>query len=214
LDIWFIYIYSVRNLGWFNRYLLLIFYPLTPNCFLFEHQIHQLAFSPHTDSKGIMDLIEFLSPKHVILVHGEKPSMAFLKERIESELGTPCYYPANHETVSIPTTQNIKMSATERFITTCAAVQTKDSLQKGRLISGNSMSEVAGSEKLADGIILMEKPKKQKILSEDELQALGVERHSVQFEPMARARIGAAGESELHQAGAEHLEGEGKQVKL
>jgi hypothetical protein len=31
---------------------------------------------------------------------------------------------------------------------------------------------------------------------------------------MATARIGAAGESELHQAGAEHLEGEGKQVKL
>jgi integrator complex subunit 11 len=121
-----------------------------------------------------MDLIEFLSPKHVILVHGEKPSMAFL-ERIESELGTPCYYPANHETVSIPTTQNIKMSASERFITTCAAEQTKDSLQKGRLISGNSMSKVAGSEKLADGIILMEKPKKQKKLSEDELlQALGV----------------------------------------
>ncbi|RLM85609.1 hypothetical protein C2845_PM04G13550 [Panicum miliaceum] len=62
-----------------------------------RRQIHQLAFSRHTESKGIMDLIEFLSPKHVILVHGEKPLMAFLKERVESELGMPCYYPANNE---------------------------------------------------------------------------------------------------------------------
>ncbi|PRQ47606.1 putative KH-domain/beta-lactamase-domain protein, archaea [Rosa chinensis] len=50
-------------------------------------QIHQLTFSPHTDAKGIMDLVKFLSPKHVILVHGEKPRMATLKGRIQSELG-------------------------------------------------------------------------------------------------------------------------------
>ncbi|GJN34065.1 hypothetical protein PR202_gb22702 [Eleusine coracana subsp. coracana] len=130
---------------------------------------HQLAFSPHTDSKGIMDLIEFLSPKHVILVHGEKPNMAFLKERVESELGMPCYYPANHESVSIPTTRNLKMSATERFITSCAAEQTKDSLQMGGLICGSSVPHVNSSEKLADGILFMEKHKEPKILCEDEL---------------------------------------------
>lgn len=179
-------------------------------------QIHQLSFSPHTDSKGIMDLTEFLSPKHVILVHGEKPSMAFLKERIESELGMPCYYPANHETVSIPTTQNIKMSASERFITSCAAELRKDSLRKANLICGNSMSEVNESEKLADGILLMEKNKKPKILCEDELlQVLGVERHSVEFEPLTWASIGAADESEeLQQADGDHLESEGKHVIL
>ncbi|KAK3130000.1 hypothetical protein QOZ80_6BG0487650 [Eleusine coracana subsp. coracana] len=179
-------------------------------------QIHQLAFSPHTDSKGIMDLIEFLSPKHVILVHGEKPNMAFLKERVESELGMPCYYPANHESVSIPTTRNLKMSATERFITSCAAEQTKDSLQKGGLICGSSVPHVNGSQKLADGILFMEKHKKPKILCEDELlPALGVERHSVHFEPTASARIGAADESEeLQQADADHLECEKNEVKL
>ncbi|KAL6846112.1 hypothetical protein ACP4OV_023560 [Aristida adscensionis] len=156
-------------------------------------QIHQLSFSPHTDSKGIMDLTEFLSPKHVILVHGEKPQMAFLKERIESELGIKCYYPANFETVSIPTTQNLKINATEKFITSSAAAQTKDGMQRWNLSSDNSMPGLSGHDKLAEGILLMEKAKAPKVLCEDELlQVLGMERHLVQFEPMVSSRIEAA----------------------
>ncbi|CAN6217580.1 unnamed protein product [Urochloa humidicola] len=163
-------------------------------------QIHQLAFSPHTDSKGIMDLIELLSPKHVILVHGEKPLMAFLKERVESELGMPCYYPANNESISIPTTQNHKMSATERFITSCASEQTEDSLQRRKLFYGSNMLAANGGEKLAEGTLLMEKNKAPKIMCEDELvQVLGMEQHVVQYEPMAATRIAAAGELELQQ---------------
>ena len=140
------------------------------------HQIHQLSFSPHTDSKGIMDLTEFLSPSHVILVHGEKPQMSFLKERIESELGMPCYYPANNETVSIPTTKNLKISATDKFIASCSTSQARDSTQKSNLICGNHLSGANGDEKLAEGILLMEKSKDAKILCEDELlQFLGAE---------------------------------------
>lgn len=157
------------------------------------HQIHQLSFSPHTDSKGIMDLTEFLSPKHVILVHGEKPQMAFLKDRIESELGMPCYYPANNDTVSIPTTQNLKISATEKFITSCSSAQAGDSPQTSNLICGNHLSGVNSGEKLAEGILLMEKCKAPKLLCEDELlQLLGTEGHSVQFEPLLGSRIGEA----------------------
>jgi len=154
-------------------------------------QIHQLSFSPHTDSKGIMDLTEFLSPSHVILVHGEKPQMAFLKGRIESELGMPCYYPANNETVSIPTTQNLKINATEKFITSCAAAQARDGPQKPSLICGNHLSGVDdGEQKLAEGILLMEKSRAPKVVCEDELlRSLGTERHSVQFEPLLSVRI-------------------------
>ncbi|XP_022944195.1 cleavage and polyadenylation specificity factor subunit 3-II isoform X1 [Cucurbita moschata] len=83
-------------------------------------QIHQLAFSPHTDSKGIMDLVKFLSPKHVILVHGEKPKMVTLKERIHSELGIPCHDPANNETVSISSTLSIKAESSSMFIQSCS----------------------------------------------------------------------------------------------
>ncbi|KMZ75067.1 Cleavage and polyadenylation specificity factor subunit 3 [Zostera marina] len=66
-------------------------------------QIHQISFSPHTDSKGIMDLIQFLSPYHVMLMHGEKLNMEKLKGKIQSELGTPCYNPANNETQDLKT---------------------------------------------------------------------------------------------------------------
>ncbi|PIN11331.1 putative cleavage and polyadenylation specificity factor (CPSF subunit) [Handroanthus impetiginosus] len=82
-------------------------------------QIHQLSFSPHTDAKGIMDLVKFLSPKHVILVHGEKPKMATLKEKIESELGIQCRYPANNETVCIPSTHHVKAGASDAFLQSC-----------------------------------------------------------------------------------------------
>ncbi|KAL5201692.1 hypothetical protein ABZP36_036046 [Zizania latifolia] len=139
-------------------------------------QIHQLSFSPHTDSKGIMDLTEYLSPNHVILVHGEKPQMAFLKERIESELGMQCYYPANNETVSIPTTQNLKINATEKFI-------------KQNLVFGGDMPKVGGCSE-ARGILLMEKSKTPKILCEDELlHLLGMEKHLVHFEPLPCSRM-------------------------
>lgn len=83
-------------------------------------QIHQLSFSPHTDAKGIMDLVKFLSPKHVMLVHGEKPKMATLKEKIESELGIECHYPANNETLSVPTTHHIKAGASDPFLQSCS----------------------------------------------------------------------------------------------
>ncbi|KAM0896722.1 hypothetical protein ACQ4PT_023031 [Festuca glaucescens] len=138
--------------------------------------------------------------------------MAFLKDRIESELGMPCYYPANNETVSILTTQYLKINATEKFITSCTATQylkinatekfitsctaaqARDGLQKANLLCGNHLSGVNGDEKPADGILLMEKSKAPKILCEDELlQLLGTERHSVQFEPLLMSRIEEAG---------------------
>lgn len=67
-----------------------------------------------------MDLVKFLSPKHVILVHGEKPKMATLKERIHSELGIPCHDPANNETVSISSTLSVKAEASSMFIQSCS----------------------------------------------------------------------------------------------
>ncbi|KAM0896723.1 hypothetical protein ACQ4PT_023031 [Festuca glaucescens] len=120
--------------------------------------------------------------------------------------------PANNETVSILTTQYLKINATEKFITSCTATQylkinatekfitsctaaqARDGLQKANLLCGNHLSGVNGDEKPADGILLMEKSKAPKILCEDELlQLLGTERHSVQFEPLLMSRIEEAG---------------------
>ncbi|XP_074591647.1 cleavage and polyadenylation specificity factor subunit 3-II [Curcuma longa] len=140
-------------------------------------QIHQLSFSPHTDAKGIMDLIGFLSPKHVMLVHGEKPKMALLQERIQSELGIPCCHPANNETVLIPTTLSVKVGATKMFIRRCST-STLGKTDDTRLISCSTSNEASAAE----GILVMEKTKTAKIIDEDELvHTLGVEEHQVLY---------------------------------
>lgn len=50
-------------------------------------QIQHLSFSAHTDAKGIMDLVRHVAPRNVVLVHGEKPKMVILKNKISTDLG-------------------------------------------------------------------------------------------------------------------------------
>ncbi|XP_038901169.1 cleavage and polyadenylation specificity factor subunit 3-II isoform X2 [Benincasa hispida] len=187
-------------------------------------QIHQLAFSPHTDSKGIMDLVKFLSPKHVILVHGEKPKMATLKQRIHSELGIPCYDPANNETVSISSTLSVKAEASRMFIQSCSTPNFKflkrnlnnkvDPNLKDLSCKAGGTSRVfirkcsnhhfkylnrnldtkfdssfscgpelqVSDDRVNEGILVMEKGKKTKVLHQDEvLLLLGEQEHEVRF---------------------------------
>ncbi|CAL9748468.1 unnamed protein product [Musa acuminata subsp. burmannicoides] len=150
-------------------------------------QIHQLSFSPHTDAKGIMDLIEYLSPKHVILVHGERPKMALLKERIQSELGIQCYYPANNEKLLISTTQNVKIDVTKKFIRSCSSAMLSNVKNSCVSISDSSSKDneiikLAREDTTAEGILLMEKTKTAKLIHENELlRTLGVKEHQVRF---------------------------------
>ncbi|KAE8800971.1 Cleavage and polyadenylation specificity factor subunit 3-II [Hordeum vulgare] len=89
-------------------------------------------------------------------------------------------FKADNETVSIPTAQNLKIVATEKFITNCRTAQARDSPHKSNLICG--MSGANGDEKLAEGVLTMKECKAPKILCEDELlQFLGTKGHSVQF---------------------------------
>ncbi|KAL5553250.1 hypothetical protein UlMin_040651 [Ulmus minor] len=161
-------------------------------------QIHQLAFSPHTDAKGIMDLIKFLSPKHVILVHGEKPKMASLKSRIQSELGIPCHVPANNETVSIQSTHYVKAVASDTFIRSCKNPNFKF-LKSISENGDDSTSEVGNSkphlqvidERVAEGILVMEKSKRAKVLHQEELLLeLGEKKHRVQHAYCCPIRLG------------------------
>ncbi|XP_076904931.1 cleavage and polyadenylation specificity factor subunit 3-II-like [Bidens hawaiensis] len=141
-------------------------------------KIHRLSFSPHTDEKGIMDLVKFLSPKNVILVHGEIKNMEYLKGRIESELGSQCYYPANNETVSFPTTHFVKANASATFI--------NSSLTSNFKFIKDEVTETAPiqvcDERVTQGVLIMEKGKKVKILHQDEvLTMVGAERTEVEF---------------------------------
>ncbi|KXN64774.1 Metallo-hydrolase/oxidoreductase, partial [Conidiobolus coronatus NRRL 28638] len=59
------------------------------------------SFSNHTDLKGIMQLVEGLKPKNVILVHGDTDKVLKLKERVKKDLTLPCYSPENMEHIKI-----------------------------------------------------------------------------------------------------------------
>lgn len=148
-----------------------------------------MSFSPHTDAKGIMDLVKFLSPKHVILVHGEKPKMATLKGRINSELGIPCDDPANNETVSISSTHYVKARASDTFIQSSLNPNFKFSKRISEDESGSCLKDrkfmpqlQVTDERTAEGILIEEKNKKAKILHQDELLLmLGEKKHEVRF---------------------------------
>ncbi|KAG5236646.1 cleavage and polyadenylation specificity factor [Salix suchowensis] len=152
-------------------------------------QIHQLSFSPHTDSKGIMDLARFLSPKNVILVHGEKPKMVSLKERIQSELRIPCYLPANCDTVHIPSTTYVKAHASNAFIRSCLnpnfrfLKRSKEENSNQVLRNTNSTAPLqVNDERVAEGILIMEKGKKARVVHQDDLLLmLRQKKHDIQF---------------------------------
>lgn len=160
-------------------------------------QIHQLSFSPHTDSKGIMDLTKFLSPRNVILVHGEKPKMVSLKERIQTELRIPCYLPANCDAVHIPSTIYVKAHASNTFIRSCLnpnfrfLKRSKEDNSDQVLRNTNPTAPLqVNDERVAEGILIMEKGKKARVVHQDDLLLmLRQKKHDVQFAYCCAAQL-------------------------
>ncbi|KAK6159629.1 hypothetical protein DH2020_006943 [Rehmannia glutinosa] len=141
--------------------------------------------SPHTDAKGIMDLVKFLSPKHVILVHGEKPKMAMLKERIESELAIQCYYPANNETVCISSTHHVEAGASDAFLQSCLCPNfkfSKPNSERDSDLDDSNKRTIVCDDRVAQGILTLEKYQNPKVVGQNEfMEVLGVENHGVKF---------------------------------
>lgn len=131
-----------------------------------------------------MDLVGFLSPKHVILVHGEKPKMATLKGRIESELGIQCCYPANGETVLIPTAQWVKIHASKAFIRSHTNSNFHSLATDGVDLSHSGSTPISPTEgeTVVEGVLMMEKTKRAKAVHKNELlESLSVLENKVQF---------------------------------
>lgn len=135
-----------------------------------------------------MDLVKFLSPKHVMLVHGEKPKMASLKGRIQSELGIPCYDPANNDILSIPSTHYVKAVASDTFIRSCIhpnfeflKSSSGDEHDSG-LEAVEPMPKLQVSdERVAEGMLIIQKSKKAKIVHQEELSLkLGEKKQKVE----------------------------------
>lgn len=153
-----------------------------------------------------MDLVKFLSPKHVVLVHGEKPKMASLKAKIESELGIPSYVPANNETVSVPSTHYVKTDASDAFLRACCNPNfefskrhhTEDeNMGLEGTESGSSLH--VSDERVNHGVLILEGTKKAKLIHQDELLLfLGKEKHTVDYAycfPVCLTRLAENGET-------------------
>eukprot|EP00759_Apiculatamorpha_spiralis_P032226 PhF_6_TR33711/c0_g1_i1/m.49470/K13148/CPSF3L, INTS11; integrator complex subunit 11 len=56
--------------------------------------VHAFKFSAHTDYRGILQITRAVQPRNVVLVHGEKSKMKYVKERLEG-LGYPTAMPEN-----------------------------------------------------------------------------------------------------------------------
>ena len=118
-----------------------------------------------------MDLVRFLSPKHVVLVHGEKPKMASLKAKIESDLGIQCWFPANGETIIVPTSHSVTIQVSKNFLKS----QTNSSFHDG--VNFSTIGET-----LVEGVLMMEKMKRAKAVHKIEfLESLAVKENKVQF---------------------------------
>ncbi|CAI0410470.1 unnamed protein product, partial [Linum tenue] len=135
-----------------------------------------LSFSAHTDSKGIMDLLKFLSPKHVMLVHGEKPRMSILKNKIESGMGIKCYDPPNGGVVKIPSvTVHVKAQTTDSFAKSCQSPNFSLSRcsTSGAVFSTDLTSPLIVSEdRISEAILFMDRSKARGVHKE-ELELIG-----------------------------------------
>ena len=63
--------------------------------------IETISFSAHSDHRGILQVLRWLHPDNVVLVHGEEERMRGLCNEVQNLLGLPCFYPANYEKLVI-----------------------------------------------------------------------------------------------------------------
>ncbi|XP_002975487.2 cleavage and polyadenylation specificity factor subunit 3-II, partial [Selaginella moellendorffii] len=172
-------------------------------------QIHLLAFSAHTDAKGIMDLVRQVEPHNVILVHGEKLKMDVLKARINNELGIPCHNPANHDVVEVPShclfnveasKELVSLSMSSYYSSTQSAMEdsmTSDRCKPGIPVEGIVLTTNSSKIKLVHPFevpSVLGEPKHdisfssevEIILEEEESEAAGKQSHDAATEPSSK----------------------------
>jgi integrator complex subunit 11 len=100
-------------------------------------QVRNLSFSAHADAKGIMQLIRMCEPRNVVLVHGERGKMDFLRSNIMKEFGIACYMPANGCSIKMETSRalegKISTDLLKSLLSNRTSTDTLDTLSSLRL---------------------------------------------------------------------------------
>uniref|UniRef100_A0A0R3SET5 Integrator complex subunit 11 n=1 Tax=Hymenolepis diminuta TaxID=6216 RepID=A0A0R3SET5_HYMDI len=132
-------------------------------------RVEYLSFSAHADARGIMQLISYCRPGHVLLVHGESGKMDFLRKRIEEETGIPCSMPANGEIAFI--------TPRPKFTVLAPAEMVK------KFVDENSIARKGLNPDIFRGGIVINGDGSEAVLlnREDALQSVGLSDHAMLF---------------------------------
>ena len=63
-------------------------------------EVYYMSFSAHADQKGLLQLINNISPKNLMLIHGDVEAMKKFKETCHSQISAKILMPENKENVT------------------------------------------------------------------------------------------------------------------
>jgi integrator complex subunit 11 len=63
-------------------------------------EVYYMSFSAHADQKGLLQLVNNISPKNLVLIHGDYEAMKKFKETCQSQIGAKIIMPENKENVT------------------------------------------------------------------------------------------------------------------
>lgn len=139
-------------------------------------KVKHLSFSAHADAKGIMQIIRQVEPKNVLLVHGEKGKMQYLLKKIETDLGIPCYAPANGVSVNIDATHSVPVSVSRNLLKRqLASFVVQDSLAKKQKLTVMNNLPV-------QGLLVTNNQNLRLMEPHDAMKEFGLVEHTLTFE--------------------------------
>eukprot|EP01119_Soliformovum_irregulare_P024145 TRINITY_DN8587_c0_g1_i1.p1 TRINITY_DN8587_c0_g1~~TRINITY_DN8587_c0_g1_i1.p1 ORF type:complete len:618 (-),score=188.31 TRINITY_DN8587_c0_g1_i1:202-1953(-) len=146
-------------------------------------QVHNLSFSAHADVKGILQLIRQSQPKNVLLVHGEKGKMHFLKEKIIEKFDIGCFDPPNGTTIFISTSHRVPVDiSTGVFKRQLAEIKfSEEDLNADRPLK--HLREALTTKTPIQGVLLMNANQEifKLVDPQEAAEELGLPEHSLKF---------------------------------
>ncbi|GLI59847.1 hypothetical protein VaNZ11_001835 [Volvox africanus] len=103
-------------------------------------RIKMLAFSAHADLRGLLGLVRRCAPRAVVLVHGQREPMEFLRGRIENHLGIECHAPPTGTTVTISPRRAVPLGVRPQLMSTAVCAAGLLAAQSMRMAHGAAVS--------------------------------------------------------------------------
>jgi integrator complex subunit 11 len=105
-------------------------------------EIQTISFSAHSDHRGILQVLRWVHPDNVVLVHGEEERMRGLMQEVQNTLGIPCYNPGNLETLVIKCEVMTKLNIDYKLLGSFKEEFHRNEVSQ--LFDSNSRTEVRG----------------------------------------------------------------------